>query len=107
MFIHWQPFDYYICIMTLRDFKDSLLADTPPHLSIYLQALWYDAKSNWEKAHNLIQEVNDEKAAWIHAYLHRKEGDIGNADYWYRRARKSRPDISLNDEWENISNALL
>ena len=94
--------------MTLHDFKQSLSEDVPPkNLSIYLQALWYDAKSDWEKAHVLIQDVNDENAAWIHAYLHRKEGDIGNAGYWYRRAGKNKPDFSLNDEWEQISNALL
>ena len=94
--------------MTLHDFKQSLSEDVPPkNLSIYLQALWYDAKSDWEKAHVLIQDVNDENAAWIHAYLHRKEGDIGNAGYWYRRAGKNRPDFSLKDEWEQISNALL
>lgn len=94
--------------MTLHEFKQSLSEDAPPqNLSIYLQALWYDAKSHWEKAHVLIQDINDENAAWIHAYLHRKEGDIGNAGYWYRRAGKNRPDFSLNDEWEQISNALL
>ena len=94
--------------MTLQEFKQSLSEDAPPqNLSIYLQALWYDANSDWEKAHVLIQDVNDENAAWIHAYLHRKEGDIGNAGYWYRRAGKNRPDFSLNDEWEQISNALL
>ena len=92
----------------LQEFKQSLSEDAPPqNLSIYLQALWYDANSDWEKAHVLIQDVNDENAAWIHAYLHRKEGDIGNAGYWYRRAGKNKPDFSLNDEWEQISNALL
>lgn len=108
MFIYRQSFDDYICIMTLHDFKQSLSADSPPqHFSIYLQALRYDAKNNWQKAHILIQDVNDKNAAWTHAYLHRKEGDIFNADYWYSRAGKKRPDISLEKEWEQIAQAFL
>ena len=70
-------------------------------------ALWYDAKEDWEKAHELIQDIEDKNAAWIHAYLHRKEGDIWNADYWYRRAGKKRPDASLQNEWEQIATELL
>jgi hypothetical protein len=66
-----------------------------------------DAKGEWGKAHVLIQDVTDKKAAWIHAYLHRKEGDIFNADYWYHRADKKRPDISLEKEWEEIAEELL
>jgi Tfp pilus assembly protein PilF len=55
----------------------------------------------------LIQDVEDENASWIHAYLHRKEGDNGNADYWYRRAGKTRPSVSLDKEWEEIVTALI
>jgi hypothetical protein len=55
----------------------------------------------------LIQDVDDKTAAWIHAYLHRKEGDLFNADYWYRNAGKQRPSISLDKEWEQIVTALL
>ena len=76
-------------------------------MSNYLQSLWYDATGDWEKAHRLIQDVNDKTAAWIHAYLHRKEGDIGNADYWYSRAGRSRPNLSLGKEWEVIATSLL
>lgn len=76
-------------------------------MSNYLQSLWYDATGDWEKAHRIIQDVNDKTAAWIHAYLHRKEGDIGNADYWYNRAGKRRPELSLDKEWEEIATALL
>src|SRR4051812_44308661 len=77
--------------MDVASFKESLAQDDPPDVSIYLLALWYDAKNNWNKAHEIISQVEDHNAAWIHAYLHRKEGDISNADYWYRRAGKKRP----------------
>jgi hypothetical protein len=55
---------------------------------VYLNALWYDARGEWDKAHELIQDVQDKNASWIHAYLHRKEGDDPNAGYWYSRAGK-------------------
>ena len=94
--------------MTFDEFQNTLSVSTPPDgLSDYLKSLWYDAKENWNKAHAVIQNIEDKTAAWIHAYLHRKEGDIGNADYWYRRASKTRPTISLREEWENIVKALL
>lgn len=94
--------------MDLLAFKQSLPGQEPPAtISVYLKALWYEAKGDWEKAHDLIQDVKDEKAAWIHAYLHRKEGDIGNADYWYRLAGKKRFAGSLENEWEEISAALM
>jgi hypothetical protein len=93
--------------MTIDNFRKSMDAAGPPAVSPYLQALWYDGKSNWEKAHAIIQDINDQTAAWIHAYLHRKEGDIWNADYWYSRAGKKRPSVSLDEEWQNIVSALL
>lgn len=94
--------------MNLSSFKGSLLNNVPPsNLSAYLKALWYDARNEWDTAHILIQDIEDRNASWIHAYLHRKEGDIGNADYWYRRAGKSRTAVSLEKEWEEIVTALL
>ncbi len=94
--------------MNLSSFKESLLHPGPSqNASVYLKALWYDAKGNWDKSHKLIQDIDDETAAWIHAYLHRKEGDVSNADYWYRNAGKQRPSISLDKEWEQIVAALL
>jgi hypothetical protein len=101
--------------MNFEEFKKSLSNSTPlSDSSTYLQSLWYDAKGNWNKAHEIIQNIEDlpagrqgKNAAWIHAYLHRKEGDIGNADYWYRRADKRRPITSLEEEWENIVKTLL
>ncbi|WP_161888790.1 hypothetical protein [Pontibacter russatus] len=94
--------------MNHATFKQSLSADTPPNdASVYLQALWYDSKGDWDKSHELIQDLPDADAAWIHAYLHRKEGDIWNADYWYRRASRKRLSVSLDEEWEQITAALL
>ena len=94
--------------MNLQAFKESLSAAQPlDTTSEYIKALWYDANGDWEKAHKLIQDINDTNAAWIHAYLHRKEGDISNADYWYSRAGKNRPSVSLAMEWEQIVNSLL
>jgi hypothetical protein len=89
--------------MNLYEFKNSLaVTNPPPDCSVYLQSLWYDAKGRWDKSHELIQDVEDKDASWIHAYLHRKEGDIWNADYWYSKAGKKRPSISLEEEWEQI-----
>lgn len=94
--------------MNVSTFKESLSASEPPQQSsVYLSALWYDAKGDWEKAHVLVQDVENKDAAWIHAYLHRKEGDTFNADYWYRRAGKKRPPFSLDDEWEEIVEAFV
>jgi len=94
--------------MEFEEFQNSLRDSSPPHnLSGYLQSLWYDAKGDWNRSHEIIQNIEDNKAAWIHAYLHRKEGDIGNADYWYRRAGKDRPDATLDAEWKTIVETLL
>jgi hypothetical protein len=89
--------------MDLQSFKRSLSSPKAPSgTSIYLQALWEDGKGNWEQSHHLIQDLTDKTAAWIHAYLHRKEGDIWNADYWYSKAGRKRPAVSLEEEWETI-----
>jgi hypothetical protein len=94
--------------MNVSSFKESLSGNEPPkNLSVYLNALWYDAKGEWDKAHKLIQDVDDKNASWIHAYLHRKEGDTGNADYWYGRAGKIQSPVSLEREWEEIVAALI
>ena len=94
--------------MTFDQFNQSLLLKDPPaDLSIYLKALWFDAKDDWDKAHSIIQDMDDTTASWIHAYLHRKEGDINNAGYWYHRAGKKRSPVSLEKEWEEIVSALI
>jgi hypothetical protein len=94
--------------MNLASFQSSLSGNTPPaSMNAYLQSLWYDAKNDWQKAHSIIQDIEDKPAAWIHAYLHRKEGDKGNAGYWYNLAGKPMPAYSLEKEWEEIVSALL
>ena len=95
-------------MQTLNDFKESLAQQKPPaDLSVYLQSLWYDAKGEWNKAHNLVDSLNDKTACWVHAYLHRKEGDKWNANYWYTKAGKTMPADSLTKEWGQIAEALL
>jgi len=71
-----------------------------------LRALWHDARGDWNAAHQVAQEIDDETGAWVHAYLHRKEGDPDNARYWYARARKPEASDSLEAEWERIVAAL-
>ena len=89
--------------MTLATFKASLANDSPPSgLNPLLQALWYDGKGDWEMAHNVAQEIHTDNGSWVHAYLHRKEGDKSNASYWYHMAGKPFPTVSLDDEWENL-----
>ena len=94
--------------MTLATFKGTLGGKQPDeNLSDNLKALWYDAKGDWNKAHQLVQHKQDKNAAWIHAYLHRKEGDSSNANYWYYHAGKIRTSISFEKEWDEIATALI
>ncbi|WP_181306178.1 hypothetical protein [Rufibacter sp. XAAS-G3-1] len=94
--------------MTFADFQKSLASPvSPTGASVYLQALWHDARGDWEKGHELMQDLPDRDAALIHAYFHRKEGDLWNADYWYRRAGEKRPSTSLEEEWEALVQAFL
>ncbi|MBL7877006.1 MAG: hypothetical protein JNL53_15165 [Cyclobacteriaceae bacterium] len=93
--------------MTLTEFKKSLAEQQPPPVAVLLQALWYDARGDWEKAHAIAQEVNTKDGSWIHAYLHRKEGDHFNAQYWYTRANRALPKIDLDEEWNFIVKELL
>ena len=94
--------------MTFSEFRDSLKQSTPPsNLKNTLQALWYDAKGDWESAHNVAQDINTQDGSWIHAYLHSKERDLGNAYYWYHRANQPVSKKSLVDEWEEITKAML
>jgi hypothetical protein len=94
--------------MNFAEFKLSLNNNHPPdNFSVHLKALWFDAKDDWNKAHNLADSIEDKNAYWIHAYLHRKEGDRSNANYWYHKAGKPMPDYSLEKEWNEIAEALL
>lgn len=90
--------------MTLEDFKNTSNQITLPPL---LQALWHDAHGDWHTAHNIAQDIETPDGAWLHAYLHRKEGDLWNADYWYRRAGRVRPDGTLEEEWAQIAQVFL
>jgi hypothetical protein len=94
--------------VTLHEFTRSTTDARPPaSLTPPLLALWHDAKGDWESAHQIAQAIDDESGSWIHAYLHRKEGDASNAAYWYRRAGKPVCRTSLDAEWEEITSAML
>ncbi len=94
--------------MTFDDFRESLARDGPPRaLDHALTALWWDAKGDWRTAHESAQQDESPRAAWVHAYLHRKEGDLSNASYWYGRAGKGLAQSSLEHEWREITKALL
>jgi hypothetical protein len=93
--------------MTLTEFNATLDTNTPPALNPALVALWHDARGNWNRAHEAAQNLEDATGAWVHAYLHRKEGDEGNAAYWYRRAGKPVERGPFDEEWARIVTALL
>jgi len=94
--------------MDIDAFKSSLDANAPPDgLDGALRALWYDAKGDWHAAHRQAQDQANADGAWVHAYLHRVEGDQANAGGWYRRAGKPHCETSLADEWDAIATALL
>ena len=94
--------------MTLAEFRASLAAPEPPAgLKPALAALWRDGKGDWDGAHELAQADEGGDGDWVHAYLHRKEGDAGNAAYWYRRAGKPVARAPLDEEWAAIAEALL
>ena len=94
--------------MTLQEFRGSLSEEDPPaKLSFALTGLWWDAKGDWTKAHESAQQDEGPAGAWVHAYLHRKEGDSSNASYWYQRAGKPHSRSSLQDEWNEITASLL
>ena len=94
--------------MTFDDFRQSLAATEPPAgLSHALAGLWWDAKGDWTRAHESAQQDEGRDGSWVHAYLHRKEGDQGNAAYWYSRAGKPVCREPLNAEWLAIVKGLL
>jgi hypothetical protein len=90
--------------MDLADFRQSLAQERPPRgLSAPLRALWYEARGDWARAHGIVQAERTKAAARVHAYLHRKEGDSANADYWYERSGAERPRGRLETEWEELA----
>jgi hypothetical protein len=96
--------------MTADEFLQSAAAPSgtpPPGLSAALQALWHDAHGDWERAHELTQGARNREGDWVHAYLHRKEGDAGNAAYWYSRAGRPAAQSTSAEEWTAIAEELL
>jgi hypothetical protein len=94
--------------MDFGAYTDSVRGDAPPSpVAGPLAALWWAKKGEWEKAHRLVMEDESREAAWVHAYLHRVEGDAGNAGYWYRKAQKPVAQTALDAEWSAIVEELL
>lgn len=94
--------------MAIDTFRLSLAEATPPAgLATALEALWWQGKGHWQRAHELAQAADDADGAWVHAHLHRVEGDLGNAGYWYRRAGRPVATGTLEAEWDEIAAALL
>ena len=94
--------------MTYEEFLKSIDEDQPPPLlSETLTSLWWDKKGNWNRAHSIAQEIATVHGSAVHAYLHREEGVLWNADYWYSRAGRPRPSISLDTEWKMLVEEML
>jgi len=94
--------------MTLEQFEATLSGEAPPPgVTNSLAAMWYDGKGDWEQAHNIAQDIPTREGSWVHAYLHRKEGDNWNANYWYNRAGRNMPDTTWEQEWKEMVRALL
>ena len=94
--------------MDLDDFRQSLTAGRPPRgLAAPLRALWHDARGDWKRAHEIAAGKGGKAADRVHAYLHRKEGDLTNADYWYARRGAERPRGQFEKEWEALARQLL
>ena len=89
--------------MTFDDFLQSVQDELPPEdLSETLTSLWWDKKGDWDKAHFIAQNIATRQGSAVHAYLHREEGVLWNADYWYGRAGRERPDVPLEQEWKDL-----
>ena len=94
--------------MNLAEFKRGVSNAKPPSGSApALAALWWAAKGDWDKAHGIVMKEESREAAWVHAYLHRVEGDLDNAGYWYRKARRPAASQPLPEEWDAIAAALI
>ena len=95
-------------LVTVEEFRKTLSdSSPPPSLTPLLRALWHDERGQWDEAHRVAQDIDSPEGAWVHAYLHRKEGDEANAAYWYRRAQQPIARNSLESEWESLVHALL
>jgi hypothetical protein len=98
-------------LMSVAELQQSIMRDAAPPVgaSLLVRALWHDARGDWTRPHDCAQEDHGRDGAWVHAYLHRKEGDLGNAGYWYSRAGRKMPapSMSLGDEWVGLARELL
>ena len=91
--------------MTYEEFMATVNEDRPPVGCVpCLEALWHEKKGDWDKAHRIAQDIQTWEGSWVHAYLHRVEGDQGNAGYWYHRAGRPFSNLSLEEEWEQQVN---
>jgi len=94
--------------MIRKEFMDTIKNNQPPDgINTPLKGLWWDGKGDWDQAHKIVQDDNSPEASWVHAYLHRKEGSIGNAAYWYSRVGQDMSTLDSKKEWEQIVEALL
>jgi hypothetical protein len=94
--------------MKIEEFQASLKDKKPPEgMPPLLAAMWWDGNGDWAQAHELAQAVESRDGAWVHAYLHRKDGDTENAGYWYGQAGKALPQVSSEAEWDEIVTELL
>lgn len=96
--------------MSFAELQESIARDAGPRAewSGAVRGLWHDARGDWAAAHACAQDDHSREGSWVHAYLHRKEGDAGNAGYWYARAGRRAPaaEVSLAREWEQVARAL-
>ena len=92
--------------MNIEEFTLSLADENCPATSPLLKALWYIKNDSWDKAHDIVNDIHTAEAYWIHGLLHRIEGDRWNAGYWYQRAGREYPSMSINEEWDVIARAL-
>lgn len=96
--------------MTLTEFEASVTSGhMPDHLSDALKTLWLSKAGKWHEAHDICQEMHDRTGSWLHAHLHREEGDLWNADYWYQRAGKKSPgkNVTIEQEWQQMVQVFL
>ena len=93
--------------MTIEEFRATLGDSEPPAVAPLVRAMWHAARGNWDEAHRIAQDINDHYGAWVHAHLHRLEGDLGNARYWYGHAAQPEATDSIEAEWERIATELL
>ena len=103
-----QPCAILASAVTLQEFKESAAQENPPEgMPPELEALWQDFKEDWHGAHRTAQDIHTPIGSRIHAYLHRKEGDLGNARYWYRRSSEPEFSGTLEEEWAQIAGSIL